>query len=55
MKTTLTEKKYKIVKIFRISRRHQILFKDIKNLEEAQRIVKSYPDSTRSMVVYYSY
>ena len=52
---TTTEKRYKVVKIFRVSRRHKILFKDIKNLKEAQKIVKSYPDSNRSMVVYYSY
>ena len=52
---TLTETRYKVVKIFRVSRRHQILFKNIKYLEEAQRIVKSFPNSNRSMVVYYSY
>jgi hypothetical protein len=43
---------YKVVKIFRVSRRHQILEKGL-TLEEAKRIVQSFPDSNRSMVVFY--
>lgn len=51
-----TEKKYigsyKVVKIFRVSRRHEILKRDL-TLEEAKRLVNSHPDSNRSMVVFY--
>jgi hypothetical protein len=54
MKTS-TEKLYKVVKIFRVSRRHEIIQKNIKDVETARKIVNSYPDSNRSMVVYYSY
>ena len=43
---------YKVVKIFRVSRRHQILEKNLTR-EEAQRLVQSFPDSNRSMVVFY--
>jgi hypothetical protein len=43
---------YKVVKIFRVSRRHQVL-KRFLSLEEAQQMVRSFPDSNRSMVVYY--
>ncbi len=42
---------YKVVKIFRKSQRRQILGRGY-NEETAQRIVRSYPDSSRSMVVY---
>lgn len=52
---TETQKRYKVVKIMRISGRRQIIRRNITELETAQSIVKSYPDSTRSMVVYYSY
>ncbi len=43
---------YKVVKIFRVSRRHQILKKWL-TLEEAKKLVNSFPDSNRSMVVFY--
>lgn len=45
-------KTYKVVKIFRISGRRKILRKALTEAE-AQRVVKSYPGSTRSMVVYF--
>lgn len=47
-----TEQKYKVVKIMRISRRRQVLERNLTE-QEAQRVVARYPDSTRSMVVYY--
>jgi hypothetical protein len=43
---------YKVVKIFRISRRKQVLERNLTR-EEAIRLVNSYPDSNRSMVVLY--
>ncbi len=42
---------YKVVKMGRISHRRQILGRGY-NEETAQRIVKSFPDSSRSMVFY---
>jgi len=42
---------YKVVKIGRISNRRQILHKHLTE-SEAQRVVRSYPDSSRSMVIY---
>jgi hypothetical protein len=43
---------YKVVKIFRISRRREVLRRNLTR-EEAIRVVNSYPDSNRSMVVFY--
>ena len=43
---------YKVVKIFRVSRRHEILEKNL-TIEQAKRLVTSFPDSNRSMVVFY--
>lgn len=43
---------YKVVKIFKVSRRHQVLERNLTR-EEAQIIVQSFPDSSRSMVVFY--
>jgi len=43
--------KYKVVKIMRKSGRRQIIEKNLTEAE-AQRVVKRYPNSTRSMVVY---
>jgi len=43
---------YKVVKIGRISRRRTILRKGLTEAE-AQRVVQSYPNSNRSMVVYF--
>jgi len=41
----------KVIKIFRISGKSKVLAKNL-TLEQAQRMVQSYPDSTRSMVIY---
>jgi len=46
-------KLYKVVKIFRVSGRRQILEKNLTE-SQAQRLVQSFPDSNRSMVVYFS-
>jgi hypothetical protein len=48
----IIEDKYKVVKIMRVSGRRQILERNL-NREEAMRLVNSYPDSNRSMVVFY--
>ena len=42
---------YKVVKIFRVSRRREILERNLTR-EEAMRVVNRYPDSNRSMVVF---
>jgi hypothetical protein len=42
---------YKVVKIFRVSRRREILERNLTR-EEAIRVVNRYPDSNRSMVVF---
>ena len=42
---------YKVVKIFRVSQRRQTLRSGL-TLDEAKRIVNSYPNSNRSMVVF---
>lgn len=44
--------KYKVVKIMRVSGRRQILERNLSR-EEAMRVVNRYPDSSRSMVVFY--
>jgi hypothetical protein len=43
---------YKVVKIFRVSKRHEII-ESYLTREQAQRLVQSFPDSKRSMVVFY--
>jgi len=43
---------YKVVKIFRVSRRRQVLARNLTR-DEAKKLVNSYPDSSRSMVVFY--
>ena len=43
---------YKVVKIFRISKRRQVIERNLTR-EEAKRLVNNYPVSTRSMVVFY--
>lgn len=43
---------YKVVKVFRISKRRQVIDKNLTR-EEAMRLVNSYPDSNRSMVVFF--
>lgn len=52
---TIKTTRYKVVKIFRVSGRRAIIRRDIQDVETARAIVNSYPDSNRSMVVYYSY
>lgn len=48
-----TEKEfYKVVKIFKVSNRRQVLRRNLSR-DEAKTIVNSYPDSNRSMVVFY--
>lgn len=42
---------YKVQKVFRVSRRRKTLQSGL-TLDEARRIVISYPDSLRSMVIY---
>jgi hypothetical protein len=47
-----TTTRYKVVKIGRKSARRQILERNLTE-QEAQRVVARYPDSSRSMVVYF--
>jgi hypothetical protein len=42
---------YKVYKVFRKSARKQVIERGL-TLEEAQRLVRSFPNSNRSMVVY---
>ena len=42
---------YKVVKVFRISSRRQVLRRGLTR-EEAKRVVNSYPNSNKSMVVF---
>lgn len=42
---------YKVVKLFRVSRRREVLSRGL-TLDEARRVVNSYPDSNRSMVIF---
>ena len=42
---------YKVYKVFRVSRRREIIRKGLTR-EDAQALVKRYPDSNRSMVVF---
>lgn len=42
---------YKVVKVFRISGRREVIRRGL-TLDEAKRLVNSYPDSNRSMVVF---
>jgi len=43
--------KYKVVKVFRVSRRREILERN-STREQAMRVVNRYPDSSRSIVVF---
>lgn len=47
----MKEETYKVVKIFRVSQRRQILGRGL-TIDQAKRLVNSYPNSTRSMVVF---
>lgn len=42
---------YKVIKIFRKSQRREVIERGLTK-EEAKTLVKSYPNSTRSMVVF---
>jgi len=42
---------YKVVKIFRKSNRREIIRRNL-TIDEAKRVVNSYPDSNTSMVVF---
>ena len=42
---------YKVVKLFRISGRKQIIKRGL-TIDEAKRVVNSYPDSSRSIVIF---
>ena len=55
--TAMTQEKkyigtYKVVKIYRVSRRHEVLRRGL-TLEEAKSMVNRYPNRTGSMVVFY--
>jgi hypothetical protein len=53
MKTaTATEPRFEVVKIMRKSSRRQVLERNLTE-SEAQLVVSRYPDSFRSMVVYF--
>ena len=43
--------KYKVVKVFRVSRRQEVLERNLTR-EQAMRVVNRYPDSSRSIVVF---
>jgi len=47
-----TKQLFKVVKIIRVSGRKQILRKNLTE-SEAQIMIKSFPSSDKSMVVYY--
>ena len=47
----MKEETYKVVKIFRISQRREVLGRRL-TIDEAKRLVNSHPDSNRSMVVF---
>ena len=42
---------YKVVKIYRKSGRREVLSRDL-NIDEAKRVVNSYPDSNRHIVCF---
>ena len=42
---------YKVYKVFRVSGRREIISRNLTR-DQAQRLVKSFPDSNRSMVVF---
>lgn len=51
MQETINQPRFKVVKICRKSNRRQILERNLTEAE-AKRVVKRYPDSQRSMVIY---
>jgi hypothetical protein len=52
MKTENAPQLFKVVKIMRVSNRRQALERNLTE-PEAQRVVARYPNSNRSMVVYF--
>lgn len=42
---------YKLVKIFRVSRRRKVIKRNL-SIEQAKTLVNSYPDKSNSMVVF---
>ena len=52
MKDKIYTGTYKVVKVFRKSGRKEILRKGL-TIDEAKRVVNSYPDSKNHMVVFY--
>jgi len=52
MKTENNPQLFKVVKIMRVSNRRQVLERNLTEAE-AQRVVSRYPNSSRSMVVYF--
>ena len=42
---------YKVVKVFKVSGRREIIERGL-TMEQAKRVVNSYPNSNRSMVVF---
>ena len=49
--TTTTEPRYKVYRVMRKSANRKTIEKNL-TLEQARRLVKSYPNSKNSMVVY---
>jgi len=45
------EPKYNVFKVFRVSHRRQILARNLSRTE-AQKLVQSFPDSSRNMVCF---
>ena len=43
---------YKVIKIFRKSNRRELIRRNL-SIDEAKRLVNSYPDKNNSMVVFY--
>ena len=43
---------YKVVKIFRKSNRRELIRRNL-SIDEAKRLVNSYPDKNNSMIVFY--
>ena len=52
MNTQSTPQLFKVVKIMRVSNRRQVLERSLTE-PEAQRVVARFPNSNRSMVVYF--
>ena len=42
---------YKVVKVFRVSRRCEVIERGL-TMEQAKRVVNSYPNSNKSIVVF---